>query len=415
MPAASPPPPSLRPTPTRTATALVVSALLHVVFILLVVFDVAGIGGGFGIGIGPGFGIGTGGGAGLGEQNRREIFSLEDLPDLVRPQEPDAQKDLNALLQPRDAERFVMPQAAKPKSATTSAPVVQFARPVKPVGAGTDLGARLSAAGAGTGGLGLGGGGGGLGWSLGSAFGQYVGGLRKGGLDVAIVVDSTGSMQNIIDDLKRRLTDVVRTMQRLVPTARIGAVAYRDREDGNVASAPRQSEDFVVKWSDLTFNVSKVQSFLSGIVAEGGGDWKEAVKEGLECAMKQLKWRADAKKVIIIVGSSPPHDEDLPAIRNLVAEWRTRNGYVSTIDVSYPLHAEHERQLHRWLYGDELKEITPLPDFYKELQASFHEISRQGGGTDVALGEDAALVRSVLVLAFGSQWEKEMGRVTRGR
>ena len=102
-------------------------------------------------------------------------------------------------------------------------------------------------------------------------------------------------------------------------------------------------------------------------------------------------------------------------IRNLVAEWRTRNGYVSTIDVSYPLHAEHERQLHRWLYGDELKEISPLPDFYKELQASFHEISKQGGGTDVALGEDAALVRSVLVLAFGSQWEKEMGRVTRGR
>jgi len=415
MAAASPPPPSLRPTPGRTATALALSTLLHVVFILLVVFDVAGIGGGFGIGVGPGFGVGTGGGAGLGEQNRREIFSLEDLPDLVRPQEPDAQKDLNALLQPREAERFVVPQPARPKSASTTAPVVQFARPVKPVGAGTDLGARLSAAGAGSGGLGLGGGGGGLGWSLGSAFGKYVGGLRKGGLDVAIVVDSTGSMQNIIDDLKRRLTDVVRTMQRLVPTARIGAVAYRDRNDGNVASAPRQSEDFVVKWSDLTFNVSKVQSFLGGIVAEGGGDWKEAVKEGLECAMKQLKWRADAKKVIIIVGSSPPHDEDLSAIRNLIAEWRARNGYVSTIDVSYPLHAEHERQLHRWLYGEELKEISPLPDFYKELQGSFHEISKQGGGTDVALGEDAALVRSVLVLAFGTQWEKEVGRATRGR
>src|SRR5438128_817621 len=83
--------------------------------------------------------------------------------------------------------------------------------------------------------LGLGGGGGGLGWSLGSSFGKYVGGLRKGGLDVAIVVDATGSMQNIIDDLKRRLTDVTRTMQRLVPTARIGAVAYRDRDTGNIA------------------------------------------------------------------------------------------------------------------------------------------------------------------------------------
>ena len=406
---------SLRPTRGRFATSVVASAVIHLVAVLMVVFDVMGIGGGFGIGIGPGFGIGAGGGAGLGETKRREIFSLEDLPELVRPQEPDAEKDLNALLKPREAERVFVPQPAKPKTATTNAPVIAFARPVKPIGAGQDLGARLASSGAGAGGLGLGGGGGGLGWSLGSSFGKYVGGLRKGGLDVAIVVDSTGSMQNIIDDLKRRLTDVTRTMQRLVPTARIGAVAYRDRDTGNIATAPRQSEDFVVKWSDLTFNVSKVQSFLGGIVAEGGGDWKEAVKEGLECAMKQLKWRADAKKVIIIVGSSPPHEEDLPAIRNLIADWRNRNGYVSTIDVSYPLHAEHERKLHRWLYGDELKEITPLPDFYRELQASFHEISKQGGGTDIALGEDAALVRNVLVLAFGTQWEKEVGRVARGR
>jgi hypothetical protein len=407
---------TLRPTRGRTATALVVSTIVHVVFVLLIIFDVAGIGGGFGIGVGPGFGVGAGGGVGLGEQNRREIFSLEDIPEPVRPQEPDAEEELTALLKPREAQRFVVPQPAKPKAATTTnAPVVQFARPVKPVGAGTDLGARLSAAGAGTGGLGLGGGGGGLGWSLGSSFGKYVGGLRKGGLDVVIVVDSTGSMQNIIDDLKRRLNDIVRTMQRIVPTARIGAVAYRDRDTGNVATAPRQSEDFVIKWSDLTFNGSKVQSFLGGIVAEGGGDWKEAVKEGLETAMKQMKWRADAKKVIIIVGSSPPHDTDNAAIRTLIAEWRARNGFVSTIDVSYPLHAEHERKLHRWLYGEELKEISPMPEFYEELKTAFRDIARQGGGTDVALGNESALVRNVLVLAFGSQWEREVGRVARGR
>jgi hypothetical protein len=381
---------------------------------LLVVFDVTGVGGGFGLGVGPGLGIGAGGGAGLGEQSRREIFSIEDVPELVRPQDPDTEKELHALLAPRDAERIVVPQPARPRTAT-AAPVVQFARPVKPVGAGTDLGARLASAGASSGGIGLGGGGGGIGWSLGSAFGKYVGGLRKGGLDVAIVVDSTGSMQNIIDDLKRRLVDVVRTMQRLVPTARIGAVAYRDRDTGKIATAPRQSEDFVVKWTDLTFNAAKVQSFLGGIVAEGGGDWKEAVREGLETAMKQLKWRPDAKKVIVVVGSSPPHEDDLPAIRSLIADWRARNGFVSTIDVSYPLHAEHERRLHRWLYGEGPKTITPLPDFYKELQQSFHEISKQGGGTDVALGEETALVRNVLVLAFGTQWEKEVGRVARGR
>ena len=92
-----------------------------------------------------------------------------------------------------------------------------------------------------------------------------------------------------------------------------------------------------------------------------------------------------------------------------------QNGFVSTIDVSYPLHAEHERKLHRWLYGDELKEVSPLPDFYVELQESFRDIAKQGGGADVKLGDDAALVNNVLVLAFGTQWKNEVGRVARGR
>src|SRR5262252_1886985 len=131
---------SLQPSRGRLVGAIVVSSVVHLIFVFLVVFDVAGIGGGFGIGLGPGFGIGAGGGAGLGDQNRREIFSLEDIPELVRPQEPDAEKDLTALLEPRQAERFVVPQPAKPKAASSTAPVVQFARPVKPVGAGTDLG-----------------------------------------------------------------------------------------------------------------------------------------------------------------------------------------------------------------------------------------------------------------------------------
>jgi hypothetical protein len=131
--------------------------------------------------------------------------------------------------------------------------------------------------------------------------------------------------------------------------------------------------------------------------------------------MHQLKWRDDAKKVIILVGSSPPHDKDVPAIRNMVSDWHARGGVVSTIDVSLRLHEEHERKLHRWLYGDELKEVSPLPDFYKQLQDSFNDISHLGGGSAIALGSDQAMARSLLVQAFGAQWEKDISRVARNR
>jgi hypothetical protein len=291
--------------------------------------------------------------------------------------------------------------------------VVRFAAPPKPIGAGTDLGSRFASAGAGVGGFG-GGGGGGSGLSLGSSFGRYVGSLRKVGLDVALVIDATGSMQDVVDELKSNLLELTRTMQSLVPTARIGAVSYRDRDQDGTAGAPRQSEGFVVRWTDLTFNGKKVAAFLDGIVAEGGGDWEEAVKEGVQTAMRQFKWRADAKKVIIIVGSSPPHAKDVAALKQLIQEWRTKNGTVNTIDVSWPLHVEHEKKTYKWLHGVELKEPSPLPDFYKELQQSFTDIAKTGGGEMVALERNDALVRALLVQTFGPQWQKDVGRIARG-
>jgi hypothetical protein len=158
-----------------------------------------------------------------------------------------------------------------------------------------------------------------------------------------------------------------------------------------------------------------VKTFLNGLVAEGGGNWEEAVKDGFEAAMNQLTWRPEAKKVIILVGSSPPHEADMPALRRLVSEWQARGGVVSAIDVSQRLHEEHERKLHRWLYGDDPETISPLPDFYKQVQASYGDLSRLGGGQAIALGQNQVLVRYLLVLTFGQQWEKDVTRVTRGK
>src|SRR5207247_1792751 len=202
---------------------------------------------------------------------------------------------------------------------------------------------------------------------------------------------------------------------RSVPAARVGAVTYRDRDDDQGApGGARQSEAFVVKWTDLTFKVKKVQAFLDGIVAEGGGDWEEAVKDGLECAMRQLKWRSDAKKVIILVGSSPPHPQDVAAIHKLIADWRAKGGVVSTIDVSLMLHEEFERQMARWLHNEDLTEVSPLPEFYKEVSASFGEMAREGGGQTLAMRQQSTLVRHLLVLTFGPTWERDVARIARG-
>jgi hypothetical protein len=391
----------------RFAAAFAVSLLLHTGLILLIVFEALGTGGGIGIGVGPGIGLGAGGGLGLGERGR-QIFALSDVEaDAQRPTSEPFERELAMLLKPqRSVPATVEPLA---RLEAKELPVVPLAARPRQVAVLRNVRGRLAKSGAGIGGIGGGGGGG-----FGVSFGHYVGDLRRRGLDVVIVLDSTGSMQNIIDETKDRMVGLVRSIQKLVPTARVGAVAFRDRPDGS-ASVPRAEADFVVKWSDLTFNGPKVQAFLSRVTAASGGDWEEAVREGLEAAIGEMSWRSDAKKVIILVGSSPPHAEDGPVIARLAARFRNnRQGTISTIDVTDRLHEEHERRIHRWLWGTEPSEISPLPDFYAEVQDSYRAIASAGGGEMLRLETNDTLVRHLLVLTFGTAWEKELARIARG-
>jgi hypothetical protein len=234
---------------------------------------------------------------------------------------------------------------------------------------------------------------------LGGGFGDYVGGLRKVGLDVALVIDTTDSMQFVIDDVKERLSQLVASLQRMVPTTRIGIVVYRDKGD-----------DYVVKWTDLSFRTDKLQDFLSHISAGGGGDWEEAVKEGLDAAVQELKWRKQSKKIIILVGGSPPHQWDTDDVMQIVRTFRRNGGYISTIDVTKRQHDEFDRQLWRSLHGKQPYKPSPMPDFYQEVAKSFGQIARDGGGEMISLDQDRALIRSVLELTFGSRWKVEMAK-----
>ena len=246
-----------------------------------------------------------------------------------------------------------------------------------------------------------GGGGGGLGGLGGfsGAFGEYVGGLRRVGLDVALVIDCTSSMQFAIDTVRKNLSGLVSTLQRMVPTARLGIVAYRD-----------QGDEFVVKWSDLSFKTAKLTEFIKNLNAEGGGDWEEAVLPAMQGAINDLSWRKDSKKVIILVAGSPPHPWDVDATLELARDFRAKGGYISTIDVTQPLHEEFDRFMWRSLHGKEEYKPSPMPEYYKQTEVVLTDIAKAGGGENIQLGDQKALVRDVLILTFGKRWQQEMAK-----
>lgn len=241
-------------------------------------------------------------------------------------------------------------------------------------------------------------GGGGVG-GLGGSFGDYVGGLRKTGLDLVLVIDTTESMQFVIDEVKRHAVSLVSTIQRMVPTSRVGIVAYRD-----------QGDEYVVKWSDLSFRTDKLTTFIATLSAAGGGDWEEGVLDGVEAAIGELSWRKKSKKIIVLIGGSPPHPEDVEPLAALVRSFHADGGTLSTIDVTDHLHREFQRALWRSLQGDKPFVPPPKAEFYQQVTELYRELATAGGGEMIQLADDRKLIRDVLVLTFGSRWKVEMAK-----
>lgn len=243
-----------------------------------------------------------------------------------------------------------------------------------------------------------------IGGGLGGEAGDAGNALRKVGLDVALVVDATDSMQFVTDSIKSRLLKLIASLQKMVPTTRIGIVAYRDK-----------GEEYVTKWVDLSFSTSKLQDFVSNLKAGGGGDWPEAVYEGLEAAVSDLKWRKNSKRVIVILAGSPPHADTIGSVLQLAQNFHAQGGVVSVVDLAEKMHEDFERALYRTsgnLVNTEFKP-TPLPAFYQQFRSTMSSVAKAGGGDFTPLTEEKALMRQIIVVAFGSRWQVELAKYLR--
>jgi hypothetical protein len=240
-------------------------------------------------------------------------------------------------------------------------------------------------------GTGFGGGyGTGYGRGIGSGFGGFIGELRKKGLDVVLVIDGTGSMEFVMDEVKAKMEQLVLAIHRLVPVARIGIVQFGGRGE------PVEIQPF-------TTSSDQLQTFLHHIKAQNGSyDWREDTLTAVKTAVEQMQWRPDAKKVIVLVGDTPPWDEDVAPIMNLITRFREENGTFNTVDVTIEEHELFEREA----LG--AKTISPLPDFYLLTQRAYQEMARVGGGEWRSLTKDNAINQQVVMLAFGRKWQSQI-------
>jgi hypothetical protein len=119
-------------------------------------------------------------------------------------------------------------------------------------------------------------------------------------VEVAFVLDSTGSMGGLIEGAKQKIWSIANSIiaQKPTPEVRIGLVTYRDRGD-----------EYVTLKFDLTADIDTVFKNLQSFMADGGGDDEESVNEALRVAVTGLNWTGDRDvlKIIFLVGDYPPH------------------------------------------------------------------------------------------------------------
>ncbi len=118
-------------------------------------------------------------------------------------------------------------------------------------------------------------------------------------LDVLFLLDATGSMGDEIDRLKQTIDSVAERVVALdpAPDVRFAMTLYRDEGDA-----------FVTANYDFTGDITEFQAALDDVVAAGGGDYPEALDEGLADALAKPAWRdpSDAVQLIFVVADAPP-------------------------------------------------------------------------------------------------------------
>ena len=140
--------------------------------------------------------------------------------------------------------------------------------------------------------------------------------IKKNLLQIAFVIDTTGSMGDEIRYLQSEITNVISRVKEDNANIDIelALVFYRDHGD-----------DYVTKTSDFSKDIDKQKKELEKQRADGGGDWEEAVQEGFKKANK-LSWKEEAKtKLLIWVADAPCHAKDVDDVIDEVNEF-AKNG-----------------------------------------------------------------------------------------
>lgn len=128
-------------------------------------------------------------------------------------------------------------------------------------------------------------------------------------VDIAFIVDATGSMTDEIAFLKKDLQDILTQASKADTDKTIytGTVFYRDVDD-----------IYLTRTSPFTSNITETIEYIGEQRADGGGDLPEAVHTALEVSLSGLQWHSSAySKMAFLILDAPAHVDHQGVIASL--------------------------------------------------------------------------------------------------
>ncbi|MFZ5892821.1 MAG: VWA domain-containing protein [Myxococcota bacterium] len=121
--------------------------------------------------------------------------------------------------------------------------------------------------------------------------------LGERSIDVAFILDSTGSMSEEIAAVQATIQKVAAALRDSNVSVRVGLVEFKDRGD-----------PYVTKIFPMSSDLALFSQQVAAVSAGGGGDTPESVNEALHVGVEQLVWNSDAfAKLAFLIGDAPPH------------------------------------------------------------------------------------------------------------
>ncbi len=124
-------------------------------------------------------------------------------------------------------------------------------------------------------------------------------------LDLAFVIDTTGSMSDDIAEVKENMKEYLDDLDASGMDYRIAIVDYRDFAERSV------SIDYPYKVQlDFTDNYDDILAGINGLNLGHGGDYEETICSALIDGLDEVSWRNDAGKAAILMGDAPALDPE---------------------------------------------------------------------------------------------------------